>query len=290
MRVKQNTLKQKISFSGLGVHSGAYAKLTLWPAEEGTGVLFSNALNSSQKITVGTVVPEVAMYATVIKQNGWALSTIEHLVAALQMLTIDNVIVEVHGPEIPILDGSALPFVQGILDAGIAELSTNHRYLTPKLPINFADKHGRSMTITPPMYDNVHVEQNFDLIVRYNAGDQHPLAGGSFFNGAITTNLFLESIAPARTFGLLDQLPFLRQHNLSRGSSLSNTVVLGQELLNEKRYSDECVRHKVLDLLGDLSLLGAQLVGTIEAYRTGHDFNRLVIEHYLQHPQQWLVM
>ncbi|MFA5306307.1 MAG: UDP-3-O-acyl-N-acetylglucosamine deacetylase, partial [Candidatus Babeliales bacterium] len=319
--LRQQTLKQRVKFSGLGVHSGLSSVLTLIPAPENTGILFCNASNPEQRFRVGTVIPEVAPHATVIKINGWYVTTIEHLMATLRMLDVDNVVVEMRGNEVPILDGSALPFVQGILDAGLQEQGTPRKYLTPKEKLRFADEKGRVIEIEPfaPFDTNslceftqgkrdfspvdsaksvrpeCFAQQNVSkdeqpmnsFSISYTADFTHPLAGGTTFSAEVLPEFFIDKIAPARTFGYLEQLPLLRQHKLAQGSSLSNTIVIGQELLNDTRFPDECVRHKVLDLIGDLGLLPYRLLGAVSASKTSHNFNRLVAEHCLQHPELW---
>jgi len=273
----QKTLKQRVKFSGLGVHSGCATTLTLVPAPEDTGIVLCNATDKTQCFRIGAVVPEVAMHATVIKANGWYVSTIEHLMAALRMLDIDNVVVEMQGNEVPILDGSALPFVQGLLDAGFQEQHAPRKFLTPRELLRFADDKGRVIEIVPAN----------TFSISYTADFTHPLAGSPFLSVDLSSDFFIDHIAPARTFGFLEQLPFLRQHKLAQGSSLSNSIVIGQELLNDLRFPDECVRHKILDLIGDLGLLPYRLIGAVTAAKTSHNFNRLVTEHYCQHPEQW---
>jgi UDP-3-O-[3-hydroxymyristoyl] N-acetylglucosamine deacetylase len=336
--LQQKTLKQIVKFSGLGVHSGLASGLTLLPAPVDTGIVFCNASKSEQRFRVGTVIPEIAPHATVIKTNGWYVTTVEHLMAALRMLDVDNVIVEMKGNEVPILDGSALPFVQGILDVGLQEQGAARRYLTPKEKLRFSDEKGRAIEIEPfapfdtnsrppspymattdtqderrvgsgvnnkPVrgecrpYPSIHfASQNTQderpvyrtmncLSISYTADFNHPLAGSTTFSAEISQSFFIDKIAPARTFGYLEQLPLLRQHKLAQGSSLSNTIVIGQELLNDTRFPDECVRHKVLDLIGDLGLLPYRLLGAVIAAKTSHNFNRLVAEHCLQHPELW---
>jgi UDP-3-O-[3-hydroxymyristoyl] N-acetylglucosamine deacetylase len=276
----QKTLKQRVKFSGLGVHSGCATTLTLVPAPEDTGIVFCNAAKTTQCFRIGAIVPEAAMHATVIKSNGWYVSTIEHLMAALRMLDIDNVVVEMQGNEVPILDGSALPFVQGFLDAGFQEQHAPRKFLTPREPLRFADDKGRVIEIMPAN----------SFSISYTADFTHPLAGSPALSADISSDFFIDHIAPARTFGFLEQLPFLRQHKLAQGSSLSNSIVIGQELLNDLRFPDECVRHKILDLIGDLGLLPYRLLGTVTAAKTSHNFNRLVAEHFCRHPDQWSVI
>ena len=276
---KQTTIKNKISFTGIGVHCGDRTSVTLCPAPLGTGIVFKNANNLEQSIVVGTVVPEIAMHATVIRHGQWQASTIEHLMAALSMLGVDHVEIIVNGPEIPILDGSSLPFVVGILDTGLVQFDAPRHFITPKKIVTFSDDQGRLIEISP--------NREGRLILDYNADFVHPLAGSPTFSGEITTEFFIDHIAPARTFGHLEQLPFLRQHGLARGSSLGNTVVIGSELLNDMRMNDECVKHKVLDFLGDISLAGTRVAGTIKACKTGHAFNRHVAANIIEHPEAW---
>lgn len=285
MKKNQATIQKSILFSGIGVHSGGVSTVTLNPAPMGTGIVFKNAKNLEQTIVVGKVIPEVAMHATVIRgdQNTpWAVSTIEHLMAAISMMGIDHLEIIVDGAEVPILDGSALPFVYGIVDAGIVFFDAPKRFITPNELVVFSDNDGRRIEIIP--------NKTGELSVDYNAEFMHPLAGPSTFVSGINQDIFMHEIAPARTFGHLEQLPFLRQHGLARGTSLGNTVVIGQELLNDMRFADECVRHKVLDLLGDISMAGTRIAGAIKANKTGHAFNRLVALHVIQHPEKWDVL
>jgi len=281
----QHTLKKSIQFKGLGVHSGQPSTITIHPANANTGIVFVNASSPQQTMHVGHVTPEAAMHATVIKANGWLLSTVEHLLAALYIMDVDNATIVVQGQEIPILDGSALPFVQGILDVGLEQQADLRTLLTPRAFVSLADQAGRMIEITPAQKTSGDVDHVLHL--NYSADFKHPLVGDQTMSGAITKDFFVKEVAPARTFGFLDQLPFLRQHNLAKGTSLGNTVVIGQELINDMRLPNECIRHKVLDLIGDLSLLGKRLIGTVKAHHTSHNFNRLVIEHYLKNPEQW---
>jgi len=279
----QQTIKNPVTFSGIGVHSGIQSSVTVHPADEGTGIVFRHA-TAPKTMKVGTIVPVDAMHATVLKHEDWFISTVEHLLAAIWVLGIDNAVLEIRGNEIPILDGSALPFMQGLTDAGLVAQGLSKAWLTPKQTLTFADAHGRSLVIEPSL-QNTH-----DLNVSYTTTFAHPLAGNGVWKGLITPEVFYTDLAPARTFGFLDQLPFLRHHKLAQGTSLGNTVVIGEELLNDMRMPDECVRHKVLDLIGDLSLLGTGLLGSIVAQKTSHNFNRLVIEHFIKHPEEWVVV
>ncbi len=283
----QLTIKQTLTFEGIGVHTGQKSSITLKPAIAGTGIIVRHVKFPDSPLHIGRVVPEEAMYATVLANGQWQVSTIEHVMAAIGGLGIDNVIIEVDSPEVPILDGSAHPFAQKILETGLEELSEDAEFLTPKKTLIFEDKEdNRRIEIQPAQMDGSVIDTN--LYVDYSADFDHHLVGAGNVKGQIGPTFFVEEIAPARTFGFLSQLPQMRKEGLAQGASLDNTVVIGEDgYLNERRFDDEFVRHKLLDLIGDLTLLGKKLAGTLKARRTGHRFNRQVIEHYIQHPDQW---
>ncbi|MFH1254613.1 MAG: UDP-3-O-acyl-N-acetylglucosamine deacetylase [bacterium] len=313
--MQQRTLKQEVIFEGIGVHSGQLAKIVLKPADHDFGIVFTNPAFPDAVFKIGSVIPEVAMQATVLKNSSWALSTTEHLLAAIVAIGLDNVLIEVSGFEIPIMDGSAASFVQGILDSGFHVQNAVKKYLTPKQMLKFEDKAGRFIEIYPAQ-DNYpaqinqhaqdscsahanhnaqvnHLDQNksTDLLISYTADFANKLVGNSQFQCLLTPEFFAQNIAPARTFGFLEQLPQMRKLGIAKGTSLGNTVVLSNEgFLNETRFEDECVRHKVLDLIGDLSLLGLSLSGKVIAAKTGHSFNREVVVHYISNPDKWQVV
>jgi UDP-3-O-[3-hydroxymyristoyl] N-acetylglucosamine deacetylase len=281
--MNQKTIKSDIFFEGIGVHSGTRSTVTLRPAEANAGIVLLNKNFSDHPIIIGACIPEQAMHATVIKNTKWAVSTVEHLFAALSGLEIDNISVEIEGPEVPIMDGSALPFVQAIKTTGIVEQEGHKQYLTPKEKLIIAED-GRYMEISPALdYSPL---LTFDYTVEF----EHPLIEGNRLEGIFSPSFFIDEIAPARTFGFLEQLPFLRKHGLAKGTTLGNTVVVGDNMfLNNRRFPDEFIRHKFLDLIGDLALLGKNLAGTIKAHKTGHNFNRKVVEHWITHPDKWMV-
>jgi UDP-3-O-[3-hydroxymyristoyl] N-acetylglucosamine deacetylase len=290
MSINQKTLKGKVVFEGISVHSGMPGIVTLWPAEANSGIIFKNHNCPDDLIHVGTVVPEVAMHATVVRAKTWAISTVEHLMAAIWVLGLDNVVIEFDCQEVPIFDGSALPFVQGLLAEGFVEQDSLKKFLTPLHEVVLQDEKGRAIKIKPAILDEIG-NYSRQLFVDYTLDMSNPLVGNTRFVAEIKQDFFVKEIAPARTFGFLEQLPFLRQHGLAQGTNLGNTLVIGaDELLNEPRFVDECVRHKVLDLLGDLSLLGKNLAGSIEAHKTGHAFNRLVVEHFAKNPELWILI
>lgn len=289
MKTKQKTVKSGVFFHGIAVHSGEPVSIVVRPNYSYSGIVFQHSAFIDENIIIGTVVPENAMHATVIKQAHWFVSTIEHLMAAFHVLGVTQAYVQMSAAEVPILDGSALPFVQGLLEIGLQDLPEDVCYLTPREKLIFTDAQGRILEILPA--GNVNNSRDCGLYIDYTADFSNSLLGITHFVGHMTPELFAREIAPARTFGFLEQFPLLRQHGLARGSSLGNSLVIGNdEFLNERRFPDECVRHKVLDLLGDLALLGKPLAGKVRAVKTGHNFNRLVIEHYLKNQNAWEII
>lgn len=277
--------------AGIGVHNGMFSTIILSPAPVNTGIVITNKLYPNDRMVIGKVIPEAAPHATVMKYNDWSVSTIEHLMAAIWALGIDNLIIQVEGKysEIPILDGSAYPFMQALAEQGvIVEQGAAKRFVMPASEVIIQDAADRFIKIEAVKFDH---RDNYSLSLDYTADFEHPLLGSQKMNGVVSSEYFKQEIAPARTFGFLEQLPMLRHHKLALGSSLGNSVVVGADgFFNEQRFDNEFVRHKVLDLLGDLALLGKKLVGKVSASKTGHSFNRKVIEHYIRYPEQWQII
>ncbi len=285
----QRTINEKIVFDGIGVHTGLKSTVILLPAGVDHGIVFKNPNFPEESIRLGEVVPEIALHASVLKSKSFIVSTIEHLIAALSAFRVDNIIIEMESLEVPILDGSCSTFVNLIKKAGIKECSVDKIFLTPVKELRFNDlKLDREIIVAPAANKE---DNTFDcsLYFNYIAEFEHPLVGKGSLRGSLTTDYFINEIAAARTFGFLEQLAFLRRNGLAKGSSLGNTVVVGEdEFLNTPRFEDEFVRHKLLDLIGDLGLLGKNLAGTITAKKTGHSFNRLVILDYIKNPENWI--
>lgn len=286
--MKQKTIKKEICFQGVGVHSGVESRIILKPAKCASGIVFLNKAFPDIKIELGKIIPEQAMHASVLKKSSFLISTTEHLMAAIIALGIDNLEIEIEGIEVPILDGSALCFVQEILSRGLVEQEDKKSFLTPIQVLEFKDLEGRLLIVSPAKFCSQSNLYDCNFYFDYTADFNHPLLGQSSINGILSKDFFVKEIAPARTFGFLDQLPFLKRHGLAKGTTLGNTVVIGEEeFLNVPRFENEFVRHKLLDLLGDLALLGKNFAGTIKAQKTGHAFNRLVIQHYISNPEKW---
>lgn len=284
----QSTIKKTLTFEGIGVHSGAYSSVRLHPQQPNTGIVFVNKDFPAEPIKVGDVVPESAAHATVLKAASWRVSTVEHLMAALGFMGVDNVLIEVEGAEIPILDGSALPFVVGIMHGGLVEQNISAGFLKPRERIELVDNQGRFILVEP-LVENESGVPRLDL--SYSAELYRADNTVKCEVGHVSADFFGMGLIPARTFGSIEQLPFLRSHSLARGAFLGNTLVFSSErMINGGRYVDEWLRHKMLDFLGDVMLLGRPLAAKVTAHKTGHSFNRTLIEHYHKHPEVWQIV
>ncbi|MCC7242074.1 MAG: UDP-3-O-acyl-N-acetylglucosamine deacetylase [Acidobacteria bacterium] len=255
----QQTIKRQISCAGIGLHSGQKVTLTLKPAAAGTGIRF-------RRTDLGIEIPasvnhvSAVQYATVLGHDGATVETVEHLLAALLATGIDNVVVELSQREVPIMDGSSAPFLFLLQEAGVKRLSAARKYLKVLKPLQIASGDKRIA-----VYPSEHFK------VSYTISFNHPLLKHQTRTERITEQTFSEHIAPARTFGFLKEVEWLRQQGLALGGSLENAIVIGDTgPLNALRFEDEFVRHKILDVVGDLALVGHALVGHVVAHRAGH--------------------
>jgi UDP-3-O-[3-hydroxymyristoyl] N-acetylglucosamine deacetylase len=276
----QRTLAHRISISGTGVHSGKQTHLTLIPAPENHGIKFRRVdLPGTQDIQALFKLVVDTSLATVLGTNGAIVSTIEHLMASFAGLGIDNALVEVDDYEIPIMDGSAKVFTQLIQNAGIVEQSAPKHFLIVKKPIQVTDN-DKSVIVYP--------EPCFKITCRINF--EHPLIGEQEITFDRAKNNFEQEISRARTFGFIQDIELLKKFSLGKGGSLDNAIIIDKDrILNEEglRYPDEFVRHKLLDSLGDFSLLGMPIQGHIVTHKSGHTLNHLFIEKFLDHKEAW---
>lgn len=255
----QRTLRRPISCAGIGLHSGNKVTLTLRPAPPDSGIVFRRA---DLGVEIPAVVDHVSTvhYATVLGKQGATVETVEHLLAALVSSGIDNAIVELTHNEVPIMDGSAAPFLFLVQEAGIKRLGAPRRFIKVLRPVQITSGDKR-IAIYPSDHFKVSYTISFD----------HPMLRHQSRTERITEQSFAESIAPARTFGFLKEVEMLRQNGLALGGSLENAIVIGDAgVLNALRFEDEFVRHKILDVIGDLALIGAPIIGHVVAHRAGH--------------------
>jgi UDP-3-O-[3-hydroxymyristoyl] N-acetylglucosamine deacetylase len=275
----QKTLRRQISCAGIGLHSGNKVTLTLRPAPADNGIVFRR---TDLGVEIPAAVSQVSAfhYATVLGRNGATVETVEHLLAALVSVGVDNVVVELNHNEVPIMDGSAAPFLYLVQEAGIRRLSAPRRYLKIVRPLQIA--HGdKRIAIYPSDHFKVSYTISFD----------HPMLRHQSRTERITEQSFAESIAPARTFGFLKEVETLRQNGLALGGSLENAIVIGDAgVLNALRFEDEFVRHKILDAVGDLSLVGHPIIGHVVAHRAGHQLHTALAAKLLEERDAWVLV
>ncbi len=275
----QNTLKEEVAVRGQGLHTGREINMKLSPAPRDTGIVFirTDKRNIRMKASVTSVTGTT--FATTLSSEGVKVGTVEHLLAAFAGLNIDNAYVELDGPEVPIIDGSSLPFVSKIIEAGIAKQAKTIsciRILEPVVVIEGACQ----IAVTP--FEGTRIT--------YRLFHTHPAFGEQKMGIDITTMNFINEIAPARTFGFLRDVEMLRSRGLARGGSLDNAIVLGdKEVLNgnKLRFKDEFVRHKILDAVGDLSLIGLPIYGHIIANKSGHTLHVKLLRKILLCRDSW---
>ena len=272
----QQTLRRPISCAGIGLHSGNKVTLTLKPAPANNGVRFRRAdLGVEIPATVTSV--SGLRYATVLGCDGATVETVEHLLAALVSVGVDNLIVELTHNEVPIMDGSAAPFLYLIHEAGVKRLNAPRRYLKVVRPLQIADGDKR-----------IAVYPSDQFKISYTISFDHPILRHQSRTERITELTFAEHIAPARTFGFLKEVEWLRQNGLALGGSLENAIVIGDTgVLNALRFEDEFVRHKILDAVGDLALLGYPILGHVVAHRAGHALHTALVSKILEEQDAW---
>lgn len=270
MRIFQRTVSGPIRFSGVGLHTGVPVTARILPAGPDTGIVF-------RRTDLGTEIPACVenvvetAYATVLSAGGAKVSTVEHFLAALYGMEIDNALVEVDGPELPILDGSALPVAEAIAAAGAVELPARRRFLW--IGNNRKIHRQGSMVALAP-------SEELEILVTVDFPGT--AIGKQWLKFTFSPENFLKEIAPARTFVLREQIESLWSAGLAKGGSLENAIVVeGDQVHNAEglRFPDEFVRHKLLDFIGDLALLGQPVRGFLLAVRPGHTVNRLLVEH-----------
>ncbi|MBO6781725.1 MAG: UDP-3-O-acyl-N-acetylglucosamine deacetylase [Alphaproteobacteria bacterium] len=276
----QHTLKSEIGCSGTGLHTGNTVSISLKPAPEDTGIVFrrTDAGNADIPAHVDNVV-EATLCTTLGNADGVTVSTVEHLLAALAGCHVDNVIVEVDGPEMPIMDGSAAPFVFLIECAGLVAQSKPRRVIEVLKRVEVSEG-GREASLSPGKGFSVGFEIDFET----------DAIGHQDKNVKLVNGTFKGEISRARTFGFAEEVDRLREMGLARGGSLENAVVVsGDEILNEEglRYDDEFVRHKILDSVGDLYLAGAPISGHFQGYRSGHAMNHAIVRALFSDPTAW---
>src|SRR5881398_1942665 len=275
---EQRTIRRQISCVGIGLHSGNKVNLTLKPAPVDFGVRFRRTDLGDHDVPATVHHLAGIQLATGLARDEVSVETVEHLLAALVSTNIDNVIIELNSPEVPIMDGSAAPFIYLIHEAGVKKLQARRKYLKIVRPIAISRGDKRIA-----LYPSDHFK------VTYSISYDHPLLRHQSRTLRITEDSFVEELAPARTFTFLKDVEMLRQNGLALGGSLDNAIVLGETgvLNNALRFEDEFVRHKILDVIGDLSLVGYPVVGHLVAHRGGHALHTAFAARILEDVDAW---
>ena len=280
MDYKQRTLKDEIGCTGIGLHSGEKIRINIRPAPCDTGIRFVRTDLSGHPIIEARFdnVSDTTL-ATTIGFDGCRVSTIEHLMAAFYGLGIDNAVVELDGPEVPIMDGSSAPFVFLVKSAGIKEQKDPKRFIVIKKTFKIDDGN-RSICVYPSK----------ELKISYMIDFQHPLLRNQEFELRFSGGDFVREISKARTFGFLKDVQTLKANGLARGGSLDNAVVIDDfRIINEDglRFNDEFVRHKILDFIGDLALIQSPIIGHFVVKKSGHFLNQQMLTSLMQSKKHW---
>ena len=280
MHTHQRTLARAASCTGVGVHSGKTVNLNIRPAPVNHGIKFvrTDLLDSPGISAHFNKVVDTSL-ATVIGYDGFIVSTIEHLMAAFSGMNVDNALVEIDAYEMPIMDGSAGPFTELIKSAGIAVQNMPRYYFKIEKPIELREN-GKFVGVYPGEGYRITATIEFD----------HPLIKRQTCTVDISEASFPNEIGPARTFGFLNEYELLKRYGLARGGSLDNVVVIAEDkVMNPEglRFPDEFVRHKILDCIGDFSLIGMPIIGHVVVEKSGHAFNHAFIEKFFTERQSW---
>lgn len=282
--VKQRTLQQAISTTGVGLHKGNKVNLTLRPAAANTGLIFRRVdLDPVVDIPArADWVRDTQLCTCLINEQDVRISTVEHLLAALAGVGIDNCIVEVDSHEIPIMDGSSHPFVYLLQSAGIEEQSVAKKFIRVKSPIRVEEGDGKWAELLP--HDGFRIDFAIDF--------DHPAIAetGQTVSMDFSSGAFIKEISRARTFGFMKDIEYLRKNNLALGGSFDNAVVLDEfRVLNTDglRYDDEFVKHKMLDAIGDLYMCGHSILGHLRAFKSGHALNNHLLQAMLDQQHAW---
>lgn len=281
-RCYQRTLKQTISFVGLGLHSGIRSRITLKPCNDATGIFFRRKDVPAHRALVAARwhrVTNTRLSTGLSNDHDISVSTVEHLLAALRMCRIDNLEIEVDGPEIPIMDGSAKPFADTLTIIGTRPTSEPRKAIWVHKAVEIRDGE-RYALLLPDTCSRVTVSIDF----------RQRAVGAQTLTVNVDDADVLQSIAPARTFGFMDEIERLRKNGLALGGSLNNAILVDNDRIVNPgglRFEDEFVRHKILDAIGDLSLIGVPVIGHYHAFKSGHLMNKLLIHKLLTDKSAW---
>jgi UDP-3-O-[3-hydroxymyristoyl] N-acetylglucosamine deacetylase len=278
----QRTIRTLIFCQGVGLHTGRPVSMRIKPAPIDTGIMFVRSDLGGLEIPAIASNTAATSYATTVGGNGATVKTIEHVLSAFAGLNIDNIIIEIDGPEVPIMDGSAGPFIRLIAEAGV-EVQDKLQPMVKVIKPVFVREGDKQIAVWPAESTSI------SCFIDFN----HPMLKEQSLQYIPTEEAYLREVADARTFGFLGDVKSLQAKGLAKGASLENAIALNEDsVLNKEglRYRDEFVRHKVLDLIGDFALLGMPVIGHIVAHKSGHALNARMINKIASSPQSWIIV
>jgi UDP-3-O-[3-hydroxymyristoyl] N-acetylglucosamine deacetylase len=281
--VKQRTIKKTVKARGVGIHSGKLVNLTLIPAAPDHGVVFKRLDAGGRQVHAHSAFVNEVVLSTGLESQGVKVSTIEHLMSALSALGVDNLLVELDSFEVPIMDGSSAPFVFLVQSAGIEEQDVHKRFIVIKDIIRV--ENGQSWAQVSP-------HDGFKITLEIDFDHKKVKESGQQLSIDFSQQSYLKEISRARTFGYMKDVEMMKRQNLALGASMDNAIALSDDdVLNEDgmRYQNEFVKHKILDIVGDLYLLGSNLIGHYEGYKTGHLLNDQLLSAILERPDTWSI-
>jgi UDP-3-O-[3-hydroxymyristoyl] N-acetylglucosamine deacetylase len=272
----KSTIQKEVHLSGVGIHSGEKADIFLKPSSRGE-IVFRRSDLGNLELLIDPKKTE-AENSTSLVSKDCKIQTVEHLLAVLYMFGIDSLVIELNGPEIPAMDGSASPFVQAVVDAGVRRFHQKKKVAKILKPFTVEQEDAFLCFFPDPGFR-----------ITYSIEYDHPLIRKQELSLELNLERFIREVAPARTFGFLKDVPSLRSRGLAAGGSLDNAVILDEKgvVSGPLRYPDEFVRHKILDLIGDLSLFGSPLLGHFKAHRAGHNLHLKAVRFLLDNPEFW---
>jgi UDP-3-O-[3-hydroxymyristoyl] N-acetylglucosamine deacetylase len=278
----QRTIKNRIYCEGIGLHSGKPVTLRMKLAPIDSGIVFVRTDLGNREVAAVAANTGPTSFATTLVQNDVRVQTVEHLLSAFSGLNIDNVVVEIDAEEVPIMDGSAGPFIRLIAEAGVETQEKHQSVLKIVKPI-FVREGNKQIAVWPADSSSI------SYFIDFN----HPMLREQSLQYVPAEESYLREVADARTFGFMSDVKTLQANGLAKGASLDNAVALGEHSVLNKdglRYKDEFVRHKILDLIGDFSLLGMPVIGHIVAHKSGHALNAQMVNKILNSPQNWIIV
>lgn len=279
----QRTIKKEIGCTSIGLHTGRKINMTIRPAGIDEGIVFIRKDLSNQHVVKADLRNVLDTHlATTIGTNGTRVATVEHLLSAFSGMGLNNAVVEIDAPEIPIMDGSALPFVNMLKNVGTRVQGKGKKLLVITKAVAVSDGDGKAMLSPSPEFK-----------ITYSIDFQHPLICEQTYHVAFSDSAYENEICAARTFGFLKDVEYLQAKGLALGGSLKNAVVLTEKKIINKdglRCPNEFVKHKILDAIGDLSLLGMPIIGHFIAYKSGHKLNNLLLRELLKHEECWRIV